>query len=180
MITNNYISQSSFIGIRVEEESGGTTIRANYCENNSKAIEVSGSYRTLIEKNVCKFSEYTGIYIVGSGYSNILDNNLTSSGFNWYVNQNLEYDLTMSFENNYVNDKPFVFLTNLTNQTLSSNDFGQLFLMNCSDITIEDLDIRDTSTALALAFCSNSTIRNSNFSENTVSGISLDYSTDIV
>ncbi len=178
IIFNNYLYNCS-IGIGVTDDSYGCRIRSNTIENGVVGIHLDDAQSSHVEDNECKFSSYTGISVVSSGYSDFIRNNLIGTGFSFYL-QFLEYSLSSNIENNLVNGKEFGFLSNLTNQTISSDEFGQLVLLNCSKIILEDLEIRDTSTALTLFFCRNSTIRNSSFSENTLLGISLRYSTEIL
>ena len=68
---------------------------------------------------------------------------------------------------NIVNEKPLIYLLNQKNLELKDN-VGQIIAVNCSNITIKELEITQSNTdsAILLAYCSNFIIEKSNISNN--------------
>jgi len=105
------------------------------------------------------------------------------------------YDFIHVMENNTVNGKPLYYFLNANDFTVPY-DAGQLILVNCTNVTVKNLDLKDTDFAITLAGCSkcnvsnntinntdgelilflsvNNTIQNNKISNN-LHGICLDY-----
>lgn len=177
-IEDNYVFNCSDIGITVREESDRCTISNNICENNVIGISLENSPNSLVNNNECRNSKATGINVGFSENTDIFDNELINTGFS-YGFSNLNNALTLNFSNNRVNGKNLGFLKNLTNQTISTNEYGQLKLLNCTNVIIKDLIIKNTSSAMSLVYCNNCTVKNNILSENTLNGVSIAMSTNI-
>jgi len=92
-------------------------------------------------------------------------------------------------EENYVNGKPIVYLEGMENLVVEE-DVGQIILVRCKEITVEGINIANTSCAVQLLRTNNSVIKTNilqdNFdgiyleesSNNTISGNTLHGSTD--
>jgi parallel beta-helix repeat protein len=74
-------------------------------------------------------------------------------------------------ENNTVNDKPLVYLENASDYEVE--DAGQVILVNCNNITVENLDLSNTSIGVALLNTGNSIISNNTVRNNSRKGIYL-------
>jgi parallel beta-helix repeat protein len=125
------------------------------------------SNNSVIRNNIISNNELDGIYI-GSSINNTLINNT-------FVNDGLEIwdSYKNTVENNTVNDKPLVYLENVSDYNIT--DAGQVILVNCNNITAENLELTNTSTGIALLGTNNSKIINNNCSNNE-GGIDLDKS----
>jgi parallel beta-helix repeat protein len=77
-------------------------------------------------------------------------------------------------EDNTVNGKPLVYLEDASNYTVE--DAGQVILVNCTNITVENLDLSNTSVGVGLLKTRNSRISNNTVCNNNVYGIYLCYS----
>ena len=76
-------------------------------------------------------------------------------------------------ENNTVNGKPLVYLEDATNYTITSA--GQVILVNCNNITAENLELSSTIVGIELWETDNSVIANNTVSSN-IGGICLHHS----
>lgn len=97
---------------------------------------------------------------------------------------------------NTVNGFPLYYFKNIDNKTISELNVGQIILFNCSELTVKDMVINKTDMGLQMAFCSNcivenmslsetdglwllksdnNIIKNNNFSNNILNGITVDY-----
>jgi parallel beta-helix repeat protein len=79
-------------------------------------------------------------------------------------------------EDNTVNGKPLVYLEDASNYKVE--DAGQVVLVNCNNITVENLDLSNTSIGLELWMTDDSKVLNNIVSNNNRGGICLDYSSN--
>jgi len=108
---------------------------------------------TITDNNV-------GIFLWYSRNNVIAGNNLIGNGLFVYYNS---YNNTIV--DNTVNGKPLVYLENARDQVVSGSA-GQVVLVNCYNITVENLDISDTTVGIELFNTSNSIIRYNNVVNN--------------
>jgi len=150
----------------------GNTIRSGgeYVNPNCIGINVADAHANIVKANKIVNMTY-GIRIAASSYNNISDNTFINCGiflaweFSWYMNH---------IKNNTVNGKPLVYLYGVNNYEVA--DAGQVILVNCSNITVKNLDLPNYSTVgIELVKTQNSTIANNNIANQRV-GIYLCHS----
>ncbi|MCE7736322.1 MAG: hypothetical protein GPJ54_15685, partial [Candidatus Heimdallarchaeota archaeon] len=135
-------------------------------------------------ENVIEDNKY-GIYIIGGlqDTNNIHDNILLLNGFfitesvadssNWYFYHNIR-----SLDSNTVNGKPVGYFNHTSGLTISTNDYGQIILINASQTVIENQNILSGSIGIEIEHSDHVEIRNSVFQNNT-EGIGIYYSSNI-
>jgi len=198
-VTSDYVNISGFM---VE---GGAIYLDNvyYCNiaNNNASITYSypciylykSSNNTITNNNVSSTIDY-GIssfgILLSYSHNNILTNNTASNCFdgiflgdsnnnillnNIFINDGLSvYDSYQNtVEDNTVNGKPLVYLEDTSDIEVA--DVGQVILVNCDNITVENLDLSNTGIGVELWETDNCKIRNNNISSN-LRGIVLYYS----
>jgi parallel beta-helix repeat protein len=105
-----------------------------------------------------------GIYLSGSNNDRIYNNTLTNTGIHIF------YSFQNEVQGNTVNGKPLVYLENAKNQIVSNG--GQVILIDCFNIVVENLDLSNASEAILLLYTNNSTIANCTIEDN-LEGITL-------
>ena len=178
-IEDNSIYYSKTNGIEVTEESDYSIIRNNYCESNLIGIYLLDSPRSLVERNVCNRSKDSGILVVESSYTDVFNNTFLKTGFS-YGASSLSIALSYDVEDNIVNERKLEYLKELENTMISTDEYGQLKLVGCTNVILKNLDIRKTNLGISLLYCETCTIKDSTFSENYLVGISVHRSTDII
>jgi parallel beta-helix repeat protein len=158
-------SRSSWGDVGIEVTSNNNTITGNnVCNNSGSGISLSYSNNNTITGNNISNNKYCGIAFDGS--------NNTITG-NTFVNNGLfvieAYQNTV--EDNIVNGKPLVYLEDASDYKVE--DAGQVILLNCNNITVENLDLSNTSGGIALWKTENSKISNNTVCNNNFVGISL-------
>jgi parallel beta-helix repeat protein len=158
-ITNNIISSNHRRGIWAHELCYDTIISNNTIENNGySGIHIDGSDGCIVNDNVVNYNTDEGILIDHSAYNTISNNELRENNYNgiviWISNDNhiisnkfyknglrieQDYSYNNFVEDNFLDDKPLVFLENKKDRII--DDAGQVFLLNCKNITIKDLNI---------------------------------------
>lgn len=139
-ISNNIIDTEG-IGIEIGFYSNNYNIVDNNTITTTNNLSIKGlSYKNnIFDNNTLE----TGMEI--SGEDNIIKNNdLSSHGLNLFIDFH-EYFL----HGNTLNGKPIVYLKNKSN-LLIDYPTGQIFLINCDNITIKNQDIHDVFFAIDL------------------------------
>ncbi len=189
---NSYFDGNSYLGNIDLEKSNNCIIKDNTLYGGSnwgigqKGISISKSGKTIVVNNTgydmrvfilleesegstIEDNTYYGenvksiISLTNSNSSQIRSNTLFNCNFQIYEST-IENYLTNTFENNFVNSKPFVFLTNLVFTTFSSFDYGQALFVNCSNIKISNIIVENSSPGISFCLCDNVTVDNSVFS----------------
>jgi parallel beta-helix repeat protein len=124
---------------------------------------------------------YTGIDIYLLGHSNVTGNIISNSSIgirlrsssgniisdNSFFNDGLfvSYSYDNNVENNMVNGKPLVYLEDESDKVIDY-EVGQVILVNCNKITVENLYLSNTYVGIELWKTDNSMIRNNDISNN--------------
>ena len=196
-ITSNNVSSNSWEGICLSSSSNNNTIRGNNVSNNNGGgIDLPYSHNNTITGNTVSNNNDDGISLYYSSNNNITGNNITNhmNGIalyyssnnntitnNTFVNDGLivfvsrQYIKQNRVEDNTVNGKPLVYLEDVSYYKVE--DAGQVILVNCNNITIENLDLSNTSGGIALWKTENSKISNNTVCNNR-GGISLSHSSN--
>ncbi|MCG3227459.1 MAG: right-handed parallel beta-helix repeat-containing protein [Candidatus Heimdallarchaeota archaeon] len=182
VLVQNNICHKSYAGI-VISGSSNLSIESNSCSyNNYSGIAVGSSSEITVKNNTC-FSNEIGMRIYSSESciftNNLVYNNLIGFQFqkiklttisnNRFYNDGItfpykkygsEYDYSQNiFENNTVNDLPFVYFYEISDQTISQT-YGQIVLYRCNKIEIRSISISKTYRGIALIECSNFKLTN--------------------
>ena len=190
IITGNNITNNNWEGISLFFSSGNIITGNNINLNNGSGIELYSSSNNNITSNNISLNNKKGIHLEDSNDNNITGNNISSNNEHGiqleisknniitnnlffddglFVNQCYYYNIV---ENNIVNNKPLVYLEDESDYTIT--DAGQIILINCNNITVENLNLSNTTVGIELCETDKSMIKNNNCSNNNY-GIYLDY-----
>ena len=169
-ITGNIIS-NNFYGIALYATY--STVDYNAISDNIFTSNFNGgaffvnSKNNMISKNT--FSDNLGgvIFEAGSDYNNVSDNVFHNDGI-WFSDA---YHNT--FSNNLVNDKPIIFMKDESDINIDVDDVGQVLLVSCDNITVQDYELSDTCSGILLANTHNCLISGNTISSNKWGGIYL-------
>lgn len=146
-----------------------------------KGLDLSSRTNVTIKNmQVTKF--YYGIFLSNSTNNTVVKNNMTSNVYgvtladystnnsineNVFVNDGLQ--IISSYGNtvkdNLVNGKPLTYLEDISNVTVNGNT-GQVVLVECNGMTVENLDLSNTSCSIQLVSTNNTRIANNNIMNN--------------
>jgi parallel beta-helix repeat protein len=135
----------------------GNTISANSFSSDS--IILSGD-SNIITNNIIT-NDYHGIYLTDSSDNIILNNSFYNSGL--FISEDSEFFNTVM--NNTVNDKSLEYIFNESDLILN-NDAGQIILVNCTNITVQDQVILNTTAGIQLWGSNSCIISGNTISEN--------------
>ncbi len=165
-IQDNHVANTRYTGIDLYDSS------ENRIENNTLidgfyGIHVRYSSNNRFLYNVFK-SNSEGISL-DSGTSNVIVHNaLYDDGLRVRQVASLRSNV---IRNNTVNDKPLVLWEEKTDEILP--DVGQAILVGCSNVTLRNQTISDTTTAVTLWNCTNCRISSCDIYANSDAGIEL-------
>ncbi|MFX0209311.1 MAG: nitrous oxide reductase family maturation protein NosD, partial [Candidatus Hodarchaeota archaeon] len=158
-ITGNIIS-NNYHGIILYTNSN--TISDNIITSNfDGGLILLGSKNNIISINT--FSDNVDGVILdgGSDYNNILDNVFFNDGVRIsFAHQN-------TFSNNLINGKPIVYLEGESDVVIDDEDAGQVILVSCNSITVQDQNLSNTSVGLTLIDTDNCLISDNIITNNT-------------
>ncbi len=192
-VANNTCSNNKF-GIYLRY-SGSSMVADNTCNNSEFGIFLRYSSSSNVVNNTCSYNSWDGIFLEDSGSSTVANSTCNNNNYgikfrssgsltivdNTFTNCGLEISvgsidtyLSYTIENNWVNGKKLGFYINLDSTIIAEPIYGQLILVNCTNVTIRDQILNNAGTGLSLHFCRYSTINNNTCNNNNYRGIFLD------
>ncbi len=152
--------------------SGSSNVENNTCNNNNRGIYLVFSGSSNVANNTCSNNNNYGIWLHYSGSSNVANNTFTNCGL-CISEDTIDAYLSYIVENNWVNGKKLGFYTNLDSIIISEPVYGQLKLVNCTNVTVRDQILNNATTGLSLCYCTYSVIINITCNNNNNRGIYL-------
>ena len=154
------------------------TITGNTVTNNCNGIYLLGASQNTITGNTATNNEI-GIYIESSS-NNILRDNVMNNNNNLavYGTQASHFDNDID-DSNTVNGKKVYYLISQNNLIINPStypDLGYLALVNCQNITVNNLEITNNAHGVLLAYTTGTTITQNEIKDNSV-GVGLVAST---
>ena len=138
--------------------------------NTTVGVEVAYSIGVNVTNS--KFGEdMIGLYLAYANNTTVTNNEFTQCGM--FV----LYSFNNTVENNFVNSYPLLYIENAVGLDITG-EYGQVIIVNSKDITVKDLEIKNTTAGIELFATDNSTISNCAISNNTLYGISIIESTN--
>ncbi len=145
--------------------------------------QYSLSQNSIVSNNNFSNNSISGLWVDYSRNSSVINNSFFNDGLafeNLFTSNPiilnkleefpLDYYLSMKIESNFVNEKPLGFYSNLTDQTITSTEDGQLIFVNCFNLTVSGLTPTEFYGA-SFYYCNYLKIIENNFSSLTRSGI---------
>jgi len=167
--------------------SSNNTLSGNNITNNYVGIYLHASSNNNIANNTVTNNRDFGIWLRESSVNRISGNNITNNrdgiDLSGSSNNTISGNLFMrdglsvwdSYGNvvvdNFVNGKPLVYLEDVSHQSVG--DAGQVILVNCQHITVENLNPSNTNIGVQLWQTNNTIIQGNNITANNEHGIWL-------
>jgi parallel beta-helix repeat protein len=199
-INGNTISKNKDYGIKLIFASYNDINKNSILANRKAGISIYNSDNNEMLGNIISYNEYYGIETLFSEGNEVIDNHIQSNSpdgiylydstetnisNNSFINNGIRFSagpmeeaITNSIDTlNTINNKPFYYSINQTGGTVPPN-VGQIILINCRDMRIENQVITNVSVGISFISCSNITIINNIIDSNSLYGISFRASSD--
>jgi parallel beta-helix repeat protein len=145
------------------------TIENNVISNNHGGIIADSSDNGTFTNNTITGNMYEGLFFFQSSGHTMRNNTISGNLYNFGIEEStFDDDIDKS---NLVNGKHIYFLRNETGATIDPNtypDIGYLALINCSDLTIQDLNFTNNVIGITLEQTNNTILRNNTYANNAV------------
>jgi parallel beta-helix repeat protein len=165
-IIDGFTVKNGYFGIGVHSCSN-VTIQNNLITDNEIGIALDyGSSSNKILQNNVTLNKWYGIWILRSPDNFLRNNSITANMYNFGVQgESLSAFIQDIDVSNMIEDKPIVFWTNERGKTVPVNA-GYAALINCTQITLENLNLVSNGEGLLLAYTTNSSITENNITNN--------------
>lgn len=161
MMDNTVIN--SFQGIDVER-SAGNSVQANHLINDSIGMVVYASSGHLVEGNHFIDNNVSIVLDSCNGPNNFRNNNMTSDAYKLIVwGSSLEAFMQNIDTSNTANNKTVYYITNSHDLLLNPSNYpklGYLALVNCTHVTVKDIDLSNDRDGMLMAQSTNCSLIN--------------------
>lgn len=162
-ILNNVIDYS-FAGIDVESTHNITSFN-NSISYNFYGIDIRNSFNCNLSHNKFFESKRYGIRADNAKSIQVKHNYFYNSGLE-IKNLSLPEYLECVIVDNFVEDKPLAFITNSVDTVLSTPDYGQIILVNCTNLNISNQILNNGGIGFHLIYCEQIVLYNNLIYEN--------------
>ena len=142
-------------------------IEKNIVANNSGGIVADFSDNNTFINNTVINNKGEGILFFDSSENTMRNNTISGNTYNFGIlRSSCNHDIDTS---NLINGKSIYYLKNRSNMIINPDSFenvGYLALINCTNITVENLNLTNNYNGLLLVETKNSTLRNNTFENN--------------
>jgi parallel beta-helix repeat protein len=162
-IYGNILARNIWEGIWVDSSSN-ISINGNVIKYSYYSLWLNSSHNNVIKNHI----EDADILLCSS------DNHISGNAFSDCGLIRVRARYSNSVENNTVNGKPLVYLEGVSDYQVE--DAGQVILIRCDSIRVENLNLSRTSTGVQLMETNSCIVSGNNVTANTLYGIYLEYS----
>jgi parallel beta-helix repeat protein len=155
-ISNNVIVDNAYSGIwsGYFAVSNSNTLENNSVSGNFYGIALSyGSTSNNLTKNIVTNNTYVGIYVNGEG-NFLRQNSMDSNVYDFGASGVQDID-----ESNLIDERPIIYWINEHDRTVPS-DAGYVAAINCVNVSITNVSLKNVLTGIEFVNTNSSTIRN--------------------
>jgi len=165
-VIEGFTVKNGYFGIGVHSCSN-VTIQNNLITDSEIgiALDYDSSSNKILQNNVT-LNRWHGIWILRSPDNFLRNNSITANKYNFGVQgESLSAFIQDIDVSNMVNGKPIQYWINERDKTVPVNA-GYVALINCTQITIQNLNLANNGEGLLLAYTTNSSITENNIANN--------------
>lgn len=161
IINNNTIEEN---GLGLRSDGAWNNITNNVIINNGGGIDIHNPGDLLINNTIAN-NTASGVEL-SAWNMKLRNNNITGSDISFIVWETLLSQLINDIDtSNTINGKPIYYWINQSDKTVPS-DAGYVAVINCTNITVERLNLENNGQGVLIAYSSNVTVKNCNLANN--------------
>jgi len=145
----------------------------------SASVWIYASQNAAIDTCEISDAKSIGLFIAGSPSTIAKNNVLTRNGI-LIMGMGLPVagDYYVIQENNLINGKQFGYFYNAANLLVDGTQYGQILVVNSTDVVIENGDFSEATCGASFVLCHNCTLKNATVTQNSVYGLQISQSTN--
>lgn len=153
--------------------SGSHHNRINKCmlTDNENGIYLWNASENSLSKNILQGNEI-GITLSSCTNTTLKENTMEDGGLSMWGYGLRHFDSHTIDDSNTIGGLPIIYITNTSGSSIRS-DYGQILLVNCSGIIMEDMIFNGSFHAISIAFSTYITVRNNTFSNGRYTSVTL-------
>lgn len=153
-IINGNILNGGYDGLRIRQSENVTAIGNEVNDFTYRSIDVHYSDGLIANNNTIVDSEYLGFYITHTERATFHYNTFLESSFLFETIQTIA-EMNHSILGNYVNGLPVYYAFDETGQSIDGTLYGQIMIVNCSDMAVTGGYFNDQSQAFTVRHSEN-------------------------
>lgn len=166
LVKTNWI-KDGYYGVDIHDSMNCTLIWSVISENQYGVVLGGVQNCSIIENHI--IDNWWGLVFKHGHRSNssgcrIIDNDFQNNGIAFEVD--VASDWHQEFHGNTVNEKPFGYFHSISNAKLDGNEYGQIILVDCKNITVSGGEFYNSSIGITLAFCVGCAVSTININSN--------------
>jgi parallel beta-helix repeat protein len=169
-ISGNTVFDNSYNGIYLYYYSSSNTLSGNTVSGNRNGISLASSHSNTISGNTVSGND-VGISLSSSSDSTLINNVMTDNGIYISGYSLVNWNTHTITTSNTVNGKPVYYWKDVNGGIVPAGA-GQVILVSCTNIVVENQDVSSASVGILLGFSSDNRIQN-NIASNAYIGIYL-------
>jgi len=150
-IEGNTVTES-YKGIWIGSSDNVTATKNTVLDNTYMGFGMRYSDGIVVSNNTLTNTAYLGLYIDDTLDGTFHNNVFTKSGFLFETTQTIP-KLNHSLSGNIANGLPVYYGFELSSISLNGSQYGQIILVNCSDVTISGGTFNDDGSAIQIRYC---------------------------
>lgn len=164
-VVNNTVMSNWELGMILYDSSGNNVVNNTLLWNVGYGIALGQSSNNTITNNALFDNGRGGFYVYESTSTTMVSNSMVEDGL-IIGGDSLEHWNSHTIDtSNTINGKPLHYWKNVVGGT-TPPDSGGVMLANCTDVTVENQTLTNSSVGVSLGFSSNITIANNTISDN--------------
>jgi parallel beta-helix repeat protein len=169
-LSGNNVTANNGEGIFLDYSNNNVLRHNDVGANDESGIDLLHSSNNALSYNNVRANKGDGIELSSSS-SNVLSSNvMESNGYNFAVFGSSLSDFMNSVDtSNLVDAKPVCYVTSKSNLVIGPQDYpesGYVAVVNCTNVTVQDLKLSRDEQGILLAFTNNSKVTNNNITNN--------------
>ncbi len=141
-------------------DSDSCDVKLNTIIEGILGLKVVSSSKVNISLNIIN-NCLNGLNLLKSRECYVQQNNFTKCGLSFEEVDKADI-VTWIIEENFVNNKSLGFFKHKGTNFIVEGEFGQVILVACVRVTVQNIEIKDVSLGIGFFYCDNSVIRNCN------------------